>query len=66
MSAWILVFAHSFFAATGRSGEYRIEGVPPGRYTLVVWADGRERTRREVEVPQAAEELRQNFEVDTR
>jgi plastocyanin len=37
MNAFILVFAHRFFAMTDDDGRYRIEGVPPGTYTLIVW-----------------------------
>jgi len=37
MSAFILVFAHRHFAVTGARGEYRIEGLPPGTYTVAVW-----------------------------
>jgi plastocyanin len=37
MSAFILVFAHRFFAVTDDEGRYRIEGVPPGTYTVAVW-----------------------------
>ena len=37
MSAFILVFAHRFFALTDDDGRYRIDGVPPGTYTLVLW-----------------------------
>jgi plastocyanin len=37
MSAFILVFAHRYFATTGDDGRYRIDNVPPGTYTLVVW-----------------------------
>jgi len=37
MSAFILVFAHRFFAVTDDEGRYRLEGVPPGTYTVVVW-----------------------------
>jgi plastocyanin len=37
MSAFILVFAHRFFAVTDDEGRYHIDGVPPGTYTLVVW-----------------------------
>jgi len=37
MSAFILVFAHRYFALTDDEGRYRIEGVPPGTYTLLVW-----------------------------
>ena len=29
------VFAHPFFAISDESGNYRIEGLPPGRYTVV-------------------------------
>jgi plastocyanin len=37
MSAFILVFAHRHFALTSAAGEYRIDGVPPGTYTVSVW-----------------------------
>jgi plastocyanin len=37
MSAFILVFGHRYFAVTDDEGRYRIDGVPPGTYTLVVW-----------------------------
>ena len=50
MSAFILVFAHRYFATTDAEGRYRIEGVPPGDYTLAVWNDGAVRARREVRV----------------
>ena len=50
MSAWILVFAHRFFASTDAEGRYRIEGVPAGSYTLAVWNDGAVRARRELRV----------------
>ena len=50
MTAYVLVFSHRFFAATDAGGSYRIEGVPAGRYKLVVWTDGRERASRWVEV----------------
>ncbi|HWX23805.1 MAG TPA: carboxypeptidase regulatory-like domain-containing protein [Vicinamibacteria bacterium] len=37
MSAFIVVFAHRYFALTNAEGEYRIEGIPPGAYTVSVW-----------------------------
>ena len=37
MNAFILVIGHRFFAMTDDDGRYRIDGVPPGTYTLVVW-----------------------------
>jgi plastocyanin len=51
MSAFIVVFGHRFFDATDDQGRYRIDGVPPGAYTLVVWNDGQARETREVRVP---------------
>ncbi len=52
MSAFILVFAHRYFSMTDDEGRFRIEGLPPGRYTVVVWNDGEDRERREVHVPE--------------
>ena len=37
MSAYILVFAHRYFAVTDDDGRYRLDNVPPGTYTVVVW-----------------------------
>ncbi len=37
MSAFILVFAHRHFAVTNARGEYHIDGLPPGNYTVAVW-----------------------------
>jgi len=37
MSAYILVFAHRYFAVTDQAGTFSIAGVPPGSYTVGVW-----------------------------
>jgi hypothetical protein len=37
MSSYIHIFPHPFFAITGDDGSYVISGVPPGKYTLLVW-----------------------------
>lgn len=64
MSAYVLVFAHRFFAATDEGGRYSIEGVPPGRYTLVAWTDGKERARRSVVVPDASSTVPADFVIE--
>jgi plastocyanin len=50
MSAFVLVFAHRYFALTDGDGRYRIDGVPAGEYRLVAWNDGAEREFRTVRV----------------
>jgi plastocyanin len=52
MSAYILVFAHRYFATTGADGHYQIEDVPPGTYTAMAWSDGETRGMRTVRVPE--------------
>ena len=52
MSAFILVFAHRYFAVTDADGRYRLDNVPPGQYTVVAWNDGQPRQQRPVRVPE--------------
>lgn len=59
--AWVVVAPHPFVAVTDADGQFRFDGVPPGRYTLVTWherfgvkkskvrVDGAVQTRVEVE-----------------
>lgn len=50
MRAAVIVTENPFHAVVAQDGSFRIEGVPPGRHTLVVWdADGGEK-RTEVAV----------------
>ena len=51
MSAYLLVFSHPFFAVSGDDGQYVIEGVPPGTYTLVAWSELGSASPRRVTVP---------------
>jgi hypothetical protein len=37
MSAWVVVKPHRFAAVTRPDGTFRLEGVPPGRYTVELW-----------------------------
>jgi len=41
MSAFILVLQNPYFARVGEGGRYRLDGVPEGSYTLVLWTEGR-------------------------
>ena len=53
MSAFILVFSHPFFAVSGDDGQYVIEGVPPGTYSLVAWSELGSAPARRVTVPES-------------
>ncbi|MBI1727166.1 MAG: hypothetical protein HYR50_07845 [Candidatus Rokubacteria bacterium] len=37
MHAWVVVAEHPFYAVTGDQGEFVLENVPPGNYTLRLW-----------------------------
>jgi plastocyanin len=37
MRAWVVVAEHPFYALTNDKGEFALENVPPGAYTLQVW-----------------------------
>ena len=39
MSAFVLVFAHRYFAVTDEDGDYRIDDIPPGTYTVSAWRE---------------------------
>jgi len=50
MNGTILVTPTPHFAVVESNGEYRIEGVPPGRYRLVSWCEKLPLTTREIEI----------------
>lgn len=51
MSAFVLVFGHPYYATTGSDGQYRIDNIPPGTYTVSAWHDGSTRASRTVTIP---------------
>ena len=55
MSAYILVFSNPYFAVTDEQGRYRIDGVPPGTYTVVAWNEAMETQSRRVTVPEGGD-----------
>ena len=63
MSAFILVFAHRHFAVTNARGEYRIDGLPPGSYTVAVWHPVLAAKARAVRVPDEGGDQELDFDV---
>ena len=63
MSAFILVFAHRYFAVTDDEGRYRLDAVPPGTYTLVVWNETLrgDPPRRQVTIPESGGDADADF-----
>ena len=37
MRAWVVVAEHPFYAVTNDQGEFVLDNVPPGKYTLQLW-----------------------------
>jgi hypothetical protein len=37
MAAYVGVVAHPYFAVTGNDGSFKLDGVPPGTYTVEAW-----------------------------
>ena len=66
MSAFILVFGHRFFAVTDEEGHYRIEGVPPGTYNVVVWHELFESASQPIEIPENGNDVELNFSLQGR
>ncbi len=63
MSAFVLVFGHRYFAMTDVEGNYRIDNIPPGTYTLAAWHEGDVRDSRTLVVPSQGGVVEQDFEV---
>lgn len=50
MRAWVVVAEHPFYALTDDQGQFTLENVPPGRYTLHVWHESLGTLRSDVSV----------------
>jgi hypothetical protein len=46
----VVVADHPFYAVTGEQGDFLLENVPPGRYTLQVWHESLGTVQRDVAV----------------
>jgi plastocyanin len=54
MSGYIIVTPTPYFAEADASGEYKIENVPDGAYTVTAWREGMKAQSKPVTVPGAA------------
>lgn len=62
--AYVGVFSHPFFAVSDENGSYRIEGLPPGQYTVVAWHESfGEKTVDVTFIPWEARDLSFTFEA---
>ena len=66
MSAFILVFAHRYFALTDEDGRYHIDNVPPGSYTVVAWNEAMPSESGRVQVADAGGEVELSFRFEKR
>jgi hypothetical protein len=39
MRGWVAVAEHPFYAVTNKQGEFILDNVPPGKYTLQAWQE---------------------------
>ncbi|MFQ5681271.1 MAG: carboxypeptidase regulatory-like domain-containing protein [Candidatus Omnitrophota bacterium] len=62
MEAYIVVLQNPYFGLTNKQGEYKIEGVPAGQYTLKTWHDRLRPAVKSVTVP-ARGEINVDFEL---
>jgi plastocyanin len=63
MSAFILVFAHRYFAVTDDEGRYRLADVPPGTYSVVAWNEAKASESRKIVVPDSGGDVEVNFSL---
>ena len=54
MRAWVVVADHPFYAVTNDQGEFILEHVPPGEYTLQLWQESLGTVTKEVTVREDA------------
>ena len=61
MEGYILVLQNPFFSVPEKTGRYRIEGIPPGRYQITLWYDKKQGPVKKIIVNEG-EDLEVDFE----
>jgi len=61
MQAWIVVKDNPYFTVTDENGNFRIEGIPPGRYKIQAWHEALGRRLNDAAI-KANEDTGINFE----
>jgi plastocyanin len=65
MSSWLIVQDNPYYAITDKNGNFRLEDVPPGTYTLEAWQESLGKVAQEVTV-KSGEATRADFEMEQR
>jgi len=65
MSAWLIVQSNPYYTVTDATGNYRLEGVPAGTYTVQAWQEALGKVSHEVTVT-AGGEARADFVLEKR
>ena len=55
MTSWLIVQANPYYALTDANGNYKLEGVPAGTYTVQAWQESLGKTTQEVTVAAGGE-----------
>ena len=55
MTSWLIVQANPYYAITDANGNYKLEGVPAGTYTVQAWQESLGKTTQEVTVAAGGE-----------
>ena len=66
MSAFILVFAHRYFAVTDDEVKYHIDNVPPGSYNVVAWNEAMALESRRTAIPDGGGDIELSFLFEKR
>ncbi len=61
MNAYVVQAAHAFYAVTGQDGEFRLQDIPGGRYTLRIWHESLGQTDVPVEIKDSVSHFTYTF-----